>query len=281
VAPAGVGNTRRDPSARRRRIQYLLATAVVGLAVLLVVWASIGSGVFAHSACLQGAPVVHLRDYYIPAVLANAPFGGEVWGNGSEPASFPGAWNGPPPSGVSVSWGTGASNGGAAGSFFTVNVTVYSVHNATPTGIGTGQRCTEAYVAVLGSPDVYAEAGVTVQGPNNTSDQAEPTFSWLYSGTPGAYRTLVFNNSFDETNAAQISTCGGPARSVSPVTSDYLDLAFPVTIGPTNVSVPYALSISESYHYWFPADFGTWEIDDLAAGGGPGGGWAFSYSPCP
>ncbi|MGC2034334.1 MAG: hypothetical protein WA761_02675 [Thermoplasmata archaeon] len=47
-----------------------------------------------------------------------------------------------------------------------------------------------------------------------------------------------------------------------------------------NFSVPYVLPFTEQYTYTFPANFGTWQVDNLSAPGGPGGGWAFSYSPC-
>jgi len=39
---------------------------------------------------------------------------------------------------------------------------------------------------------------------------------------------------------------------------------------------PYG-SYTATWSYWFPPDFGTWQIDNLSAPGGPGGGWAFNF----
>jgi hypothetical protein len=65
------------------------------------------------------------------------------------------------------------------------------------------------------------------------------------------------------------------------VISNRLTVWFPVSLSDRTVQVPFIIPVTESYHYTFPANFGIWEVDNLSAPGGPGGGWAFSYEPCP
>jgi len=171
--------------------------------------------------------------------------------------------------------------GETLGSFFTVNATVYAQSNVTTWGPGTNSRCSQPFSIGLSSPSIYALAGGGILGVNNTSDANEPSYALIYEGTPNQIHSLTFDNSFGVANAANISTCGGPARSLPLVLSNYLNVWFPVTIRGQNLTVPYTIPVTESYHYIFPADFGTWQVDNLSAPGGPGGGWAFSYSPCP
>ncbi|MGD0258149.1 MAG: hypothetical protein ABSB90_09785 [Thermoplasmata archaeon] len=126
------------------------------------------------------------------------------------------------------------------------------------------------------APGSYAELGGEILGPNNTSDFDEPTAADLPTGPSN----LTFNNSFFAVNSEEITTCRGPAHWLSPIHSQGLDVWFPLNYGGRTYNVPYTLPFAESYHYWVPANFGTWQVDNLSAAGGPGGGWAFSWSPC-
>jgi hypothetical protein len=114
-------------------------------------------------------------------------------------------------------------------------------------------------------------------GQGNVSDQQEPVVLF-----PGHSNTIYFLNGFDTPDSGSISTCGEPAQSLPLVTSTHLTLWAHFASDGQNYSVPFNLPIVESqFHYWFPANFGTWQVGNLSASGGPGGGWAFSYSPCP
>jgi hypothetical protein len=116
---------------------------------------------------------------------------------------------------------------------------------------------------------------------NNLSDQGEAS-SVLF--TPyGGYASLpvLFNNGFTIANHVAISTCDTSAKSVPlPGNSATLKVRVQFTSNSLNRTAPMVLPFVESYDYFFPANFGSWQIDNLSAPGGPGGGWAFSYSPC-
>ena len=262
----------------------ILATALAAVVIvaLFTLTAIGGWAPFLHWTCHTEDAVAKLTNYYIPAVLVNSPYGGQAWGNGTFPATFPGIWNGPPPAGVTnVSYGTGALQGQALGALFSVNVSVYSLANVTEWGPGTSARCSYAFEAVLLSPGLYAEAGGGILGANNASDSSEPPYALIYEGTQSQVRSVLFDNAYGDANVAAISTCGGPSRSLTPILSSYLSVWFPVTVQGKNLTVPFVIPVAESYHYWFPANFGTWDVDNLSAPGGPGGGWAFSYvGPC-
>jgi len=66
-----------------------------------------------------------------------------------------------------------------------------------------------------------------------------------------------------------------------PVRTLGLSVSFRIDLGNQSFWIATELPFTEQYHYSFPANFGTWQVDNLSAPGGSGGGWAFSYSPCP
>jgi hypothetical protein len=92
---------------------------------------------------------------------------------------------------------------------------------------------------------------------------------------------VTFVNGFDASNSPDFSTCGGPNGTIS-LTSLFLTLTYHTRIDGSPVNVSFLAPITNaSFHYWFPANFGSWAIDDLEAAAGPGGGLAFSYlGPC-
>jgi hypothetical protein len=78
-----------------------------------------------------------------------------------------------------------------------------------------------------------------------------------------------------------VSTCGSSTASLW-VTSHYLTLWYRFSTGQGSATVSFTAPESGAgFHYSFPADFGMWQVDNLSSPGGPGGGWAFSYAPCP
>jgi len=284
----GIGRTlgRAAEAARQPRgprggqIALSVGTGVAAALVLVsLAWSPPGASP-THVECSVVGPVANVSSLYIPAVLVNSPYGGGAWGNGTFPATFPGIWNGPPPRGVkAVAYGTGALNGSAEGAFFTVNASINSVQNLTVPGPGPGSPCSLPYSVSLGSPPYYLEAGGGILPQNSTTDVGEPSTATI-AGTHGVFSVASFNNSFTQSNELSLSTCGGAARSISLIESSYLDVSVPV-LGPNgSQEYPYTIPVQETYHYFFPADFGTWQIDNLSAPGGPGGGWAFSYQPC-
>jgi hypothetical protein len=170
--------------------------------------------------------------------------------------------------------------GDALGAFFTINVSISRSADIVEWGPGANVRCSQPYLVILASPSTSAVVGAWLLGPNNTSDFAEPPSTFIFGGSPGQIPTLLFDNAFQGSNLRNISTCGQPAQSYPGVSSDYLKVSFPITFQGEHLTVPFMIPVDESYHYWFPGNFGTWQVDNLSAPGGPGGGWAFSYSPC-
>lgn len=270
-------------SAGTRRTRWVFIAAVCVVVVLSGSFALTEAGGWApllHWNCEPQGEVVGESNYYIPAVLVNSPYRGQGWGNGSFPSTFPGVSNGIPQPDVWVAYGTGAEMGSALGAFFTVNVSIESLGNVTQWGPGSNVRCLQPYIVGLTSPSIYAEAGGSMLGPNNTSDWGEPHFALIYQSTASQLQTLDFNNSFESANSRSVSTCGGPAQSVSSVEPWGLGVSFPLTLYGHTLNIPFTIPVLESFHYVFPGNFGTWQVDNLSAPGGPGGGWAFSYSPC-
>lgn len=116
-------------------------------------------------------------------------------------------------------------------------------------------------------------------GPNNTSDSNEPHTATLPTLENGGGQSPRFNASYLLPNEPAIATCSRGAQSLPLVISDRLTIDFPAAPDLPS-SLWYTLTFVQTFHYLFPSDFGTWQIDNLSTPGGPGGGWAFSYSPC-
>jgi hypothetical protein len=90
----------------------------------------------------------------------------------------------------------------------------------------------------------------------------------------------VFTNGFVSANMPSISTCNRPAISQS-FSSGGFDVRLPFQMGQGMLSVVVTIISTESFQYHFPADGGTWIVDDLQDGPGMQGlGLAFSWEPC-
>jgi hypothetical protein len=254
---------------RTKRFRVLVTGTAI-TAVLIVLFVPTVAGGWApvlHWTCELNKQVA-TQGVQIPGLLLNSPYGGRSWANVTYPVGFL-------PDDL-ASEGTQESNGGAAWAGFESNLTVFSLANASVWGPGANSRCSQQFTVVLapiGDPSV----GITILGPGNMSDQREPTVLG-----PNASNSISFFNGFLQSNLENVSTCGGAAQSLPLVSSTYLTLWAHFDVDGTNHTASFDLPIVEAqFHYWFPANFGIWQIDNLSASGGPGGGWSFSYASCP
>jgi hypothetical protein len=252
---------------RKRRwtvVAILLLTVailVLFLPTIVAPWAPV-----LHSSCERGI-VAFNGEFYIPVLLLNSPYAGHAWGNVTFPDGFlPGNVN---------RFGTQDSNGGAAWDGFEAGLQVSNLENVTLWGAGSNSPCSHEFETTL-APTGNDSLGIPIIGPGNVSDSNEPVVLSL-----GQLSTVFFSNGFNVANSAKVSTCGASSESIPMVTSSYLSLSASFEWAGQNQSVEFTLPILQSvFHYAFPANYGTWQVDNLSAPGGPGGGWAFSYSPC-
>ncbi len=243
--------------------------SVIGILVVGVVLTSGGLGFASHIVC--STDYIVDQNFWTPFDLTNAPYGGYThWG-----AVFDN-WGLFGPAHVVLSDGNLSDGNLSTGYFETQNWSVYSQGNLTAWGPGVNTPCTSAYSVKLAHStfDVSAD-GPPLQGPGNTSNVNEPT-----DYSPDGRPTAVFANGFMQSNMPAVSTCGKPTQTLN-VTSQSFDVTamFQTIHGPVSVTFP--IQSLETFSYYFPANGGTWQVDNLSAPGGPGGGWAFSYSPCP
>jgi hypothetical protein len=249
----------------------VLAGIVVACVVVTVVYAAGVSGILSHAECVT-TRTVGQQPFWTPFSLVNTPYLGsthftaEFWtdafGVNSTVRVGPGVLTD-----SNLSWGY----------FETQNWTVYAESNVTVFGPGVDSSCQTAYSAVP-TPTAFNVGidGVTLQGSGNISNAGEPT-SFNDSGPQAA---AVFVNGFETANRPAVSTCGGPATELN-FTSVSFHLL--VTLPGTDGSVTTVASVSslESFTYFFPADSGTWSIDDLQVNNGLSGpGLAFSWQSC-
>lgn len=258
---------------RRRKVEVLGAIGAVVVVGLLLPTALTTWAPLIHFACSNETEVFH-GQLWTPAVVANSPYGGNVTDLGLVPPYIPGT------PGYPTSWaglGAPAWNGMVGGAFLPLNVSVYRMANVTVWGPGANSRCSQQYSLTWHTPSAVGQGGVafsTVVTPNQTSDAGEANTSIL------AGVSFSFANGYAGPNEPSISTCGGAAVYRN-VTATGLTVWTPAasTLGGLPIAVD--LPFPATYHYLFPASFGSWQIDNLSAPGGPGGGWAFSFvGPC-
>jgi hypothetical protein len=261
---------------RRAKIVWLsVATASAVVVALLVPTALSGWAPLVHWTCVSTGTVASKGTMFFPAVLVNAPYGGEGYGSALEPASFPGAW-GYPNSTVLVK--NPAPNGSAVGQFFAVNVSVHRVNSVLALGPGDASRCGSSFAVSVASPESIAAVGWVLLGPGNASDAVEPT-SVNFTGFQGDPVSPQFQNGYGGSNFANVTTCDAGAKLLN-ASAQPATVVIPFHMGDRNYTVAFTIPFQLQFQYWFPADFGTWQVDNLSTDGGPGGGWAFSYSPC-
>lgn len=268
---------KRIPSYRR----FILLGGVVVIAIVCVFTPTYFAGwaPAVHWTCNPSAELF-AQVAWTPISLANSPYGGMAFVNATVP---PGEFGLGSP-GLEV--GGGERNGTVWGGFWQVVASVAPLENQTVWGPGTNSRCSARFSVNLQTarqPQVYTGEifnwpGGPLFGPNSTSDSLEPTSYNLSASVNGS--SLHFSNGFQDSNDQSVSTCGGGARLI-PVHSTRFTVWVPYPSGESGSAVPFTLPSLESFNYSFPPNFGTWQVDNLSALGGPGGGWAFNYlGPC-
>ena len=270
---------------RHRRRRWTVLSGVTAVAVVVVIsgltffapWAPL-----AHISCQRGSQVSETTAW-VPLSLLNTPYGGRAFVNATLPqAMFGGSANSNPPTAV----GGYEFNGTVWGSFWKMNLTIYSVGNTTVWGPGATAPCTQQFQlgAVSVAPAqgfqgaLFLGPGAPLFGPNSSSNINEPevvNFSAAYGGS-----STIFWNGFHLANSQNVSTCGRGAQTAIE-RSGFLTTGVPFRLNGRQFTFSMTLPITQSFSYWFPPNFGTWQVDNLSALGGPGGGWAFSYAPCP
>ncbi len=235
-----------------------------------------------HHSC-DTSGVAGTSTLWVPLSILNAPYGGKGFVNSSIPSGFFGTSANTNPPNLVGGW---AGNGSVWGGFYKVNATVYYVSNSTEWGPGSNVACRDPFAISLRSVipgqgyegELFTWPGAPLFGPNSSSDQFEPNRLY-FSSAPGD-SSAYFSNGFTLPNLRNLTTCGLPAKTFS-TSSTGLTIRIPFDVGGRNETQSLTLPWIQSFNYWFPSNFGVWQVDDLSAPGGPGGGWAFSYSPCP
>lgn len=242
-----------------RRGWWLGPVTAVIIGVIVAAGLSVLTLAASNGTCVPG-PVVAVDSHTLtPEVLVNSPFLGSALGvyRGTTPSA-------PASSGPGVT----AANGSVWGHFedYRWNFS-QGVHS------GTSNACPGVFFA--SSTDNLA-GGTQNLGWELRNDSAEQT----HVGDNGtSYAVTYLNNSFVRATST-VSTCGSGAETLG-LTSYQFEIRLPFSVSGTPQNVTVIVEAWVSFSYTFPADSGTWMIDNLSAPGGPGGGWAFSYSPCP
>lgn len=262
---------RKNPSRKRLRV---VVSVVLVVALVLTLFLFPGSPLLSHVQCKSESMAVGLN-VFAPFGILNVPYGG----NGTLRVSVP-AWG---------TWSLYSANSSSpySGTVYLTEYNVSSLRNTSVSGIGASNPCVSPF-------EVYPALSERVQGsfggtplPNATSDVNESTISFVgfrpaIYGVEGINPTARYSNGFTSANMGYITTCGSTENFSMSTTSDYLTMRFAFNDSGTIRYVPYDLTIIvDTFTYTFPANFGTWEVDNLSAPGGPGGGWAFAYYPCP
>lgn len=277
----GVGSASRLRGLLNRRtlaIGIAVGTAIVlvgSLALLGAGWAPL-----VHWTCDRQTIVAKGSDVMVPAVLVNSPYLGSAYGQGIGPSSFPGLWGDSAPS-LRIGYAVNMSGGVAGGAFFLVNVSVVRVVDTIAFGPGPNTRCGSPLQVSLSPSGRTALIPAPIATASNQSDGQEGTFLENPPAPSSGPVKTYFNNSFWESNHAPISTCGEPNGTSVSIHRAGFTVGFNATWEGENLRVPFTIPFDLNYTYHFPGNGGIWQVDDLSAMGGPGGGWAFSYQPCP
>jgi hypothetical protein len=259
---------------------FAAAGAAVGVAVVLVsIMATSGSVVFwEHYACVPGNLLASQYNW-TPQLFENAPYGGSVFAQAySDEGSDIGL----------------VFNGTVALFFAQQQWNLSSVDRVLESGQGPSTQCPTYEVTQSPNLAPWQQSsgcgGCELLGPGNTSDASVPTqFNVSVAGTVGL-TSVIFHDAFVQDNDGTVSTCGRAGTEIN-LTSTNLDFQIPFITPNGRIIVDSAgyniwpnsiPGFGMNFTYSFPADFGTWQIDNLTLGpGAPGSGLAFLYSPCP
>lgn len=231
-------------------LSLLTATAVATPAVLS--WSPVD-----HYECQTG-PALASEVLWTPLGFLNSPYGGSANATFSD---YPGG-------------GVALQTSNASVMFMTEQWTLHTVGRVLVAGPGANSGC-PAFTATSSITGYTQYHTAWLLPPNATSDAGEKT-SVAWEGVV----SVTFNNSYALASRT-VSTCGTPTPVVLSAASSDVAIEVPFDWNGSAVTVPATVSYAGSYTYVFPGDFGTWSVDDLAAGAGaPGGGLAFSFTPC-
>ncbi len=265
LAPPAPPQPNRGRLSGRRILFALLAAAVVVVAVALVPLAFASWSLVAHYECGPGA-VVATRNLWTPVVLVNSPYGG--FANGTRTMAIPGGTS---------SMSTAATNGTAMGLFEMKEWSVSPSVRVLVAGPGTNAVCT-GFVAAGNLSARYLEI-IALPSGNTTSDagqRAPLSFADLYGNV---HPSVLIDNGYVE-NDLVVTTCGRGSVAMATRASRFT-VEIPFGWDGSNYTVSATVDAALNYTYTFPANFGTWSVDDLNVGAhAPGGGWAFSFTPC-
>ena len=238
----------------RRHWVALVAGLLAGSAL------SAGTLILPGGSCSPGPVIAQVNDTLTAVLVLNSPFLGSA--NGSVPIQ-----NG------TLNLTIFANDSGSVWGYFQRVDWTIQAGQAT---VNTGGSCSGAFFATgraVGSSGVLPLFNSGSPAYQNDSSESD----WVnISGTPGP---VYFHNQF-YAPTSRLSTCGTNA-SVQVARSNHITVEVQFTYKGTTEVVQATIPVSTTYRYFFPADGGTWQIDNLSAPGGPGGGWAFSYSTCP
>ncbi len=263
-----------DPLSRKAsrgalsRLEVLLALAVASLVVtgIAVIPLVVGSpwSLVAHYACGPG-PAIAKEDLWTPLVLVNSPYGGSANGTGTYP--IPGGWS---------SDSVGVVNGSATAALV---LETWSVSPSLPVlvaGPGPNAVCT-GFLALGTMDGMYQNTALQPNG--TTTDAGQPTSIVRADPYANSYDSVRFHNGYSEQDLS-VTTCGASSIVLGArATSIAVEVPF-IQDGSTRTASA-TIDATFNYTYTFPANFGTWSIDDLNTGANaPGGGWAFSFAPC-
>ncbi|HEV2317072.1 MAG TPA: hypothetical protein VGV89_05810 [Thermoplasmata archaeon] len=258
---------RLGPRVPRRWIAFPTAVgAILALLFVPLVLATPWAPVL-HSACVHGSAVASSTEV-APGLLLNSPFGGAAWGNGTFD----------PHSGIS-STGSTADNGAALAVVGSLSFSLHRNHNTTVLGPGPDRHCTSPYYVGTEGPargGTSATFGLLPAGSPSDRGESNTVASAVMLGQASVH----FSNGYLGGNAPLVDTCHTGPVSLE-ATSNRLTVLVDFVLNARDITVPIALPVTESFHYWFPGGFGIWSVDDLrssAAGYGPGD--AFDYVPC-
>jgi hypothetical protein len=264
-----------------RALVFLTAGAATGVALLLVsIMVANGSAVFwEHYGCVPGTELASQHNW-TPDLFWNAPYGGTVFAREYEYGGAQYGWN---------------TNGGEVQvAFEQLQWNLTSVDRVLQSGPGPSQQCPSyevTWAPNLAPWEQYSGcSGCVLLGSGNVSDSGVPSqFNMSLGLTGPGLTSVIFHDSYVRDNDGAVSTCGRGPTEIN-LTTTVFDFQIPFVtrngivvvdsnayhFGPTSL-----FGYGENFTYFFPANFGTWEIDNLTMGpDAPGSGLAFSYSPC-
>lgn len=246
---------------RKRALAPFIGTAIGVTATLSVL--SGGFNFIAHVDCRSAGDLATSAYQRLPATLVNSPYGGWAYGQG-------------------YGWGDTTSNGTPGAILMEyANLTLRENRNGSVVGPGPNSPCASQYSVVTTHQDFYGGGSLAIPAPSSLSDIGEAGSLSANNEVWNLSATIYFNNSFEVENAARVSTCGSGSRILQDG-SALLNIRVPFNVSSHLVLAPYTMAFRENFSYEFPANFGTWAIDNLSLPGGPGGGWAFDFlGACP